>query len=95
MIEIDNVDNTLVSLIIVQDGVNVQAGKIPKINKRSGWNKAVQIGFFHFLLVKIKVLAFPKLINVQDGIRPCRMEFSKKLIRFAAPLLGKLEYFVN
>ena len=48
---------TLVSLIIVQDGINVQAGKIPKINKRAGWNKAVQVGIFHFLLVKIKVLA--------------------------------------
>ena len=43
--------------IIVQDGINVQAGKIPKINKRAGWNKAVQVGIFHFLLVKIKVLA--------------------------------------
>ena len=48
---------TLVSLIIVQDGINVQAGKISKINKRAGWNKAVQVGFFHFLLVKIKVLS--------------------------------------
>ena len=65
--------------IIVQDGINVQAGKIPKINKRAGWNKAVQVGFFHFLLVKIKLLArnFPKLINVQDGIRPCGFNFSK------------------
>ena len=48
---------TLVSLIIVQDGINVQADKIQKINKRAGWNKAVQVGIFHFLLVKIKVLA--------------------------------------
>ena len=48
---------TLVYLIIVQDGINVQAGKIPKINKRAGWNKAVQAGIFHFLLVKIEVLA--------------------------------------
>ena len=84
---------TLVYLIIVQDGINVQAGKIPKTNKHAGWNKAVQVGIFHFLLVKIKVLArnFPKLINVQDGIRPCRMEFSKKLIRFAALLFGRLK----
>ena len=44
--------STLVSLIIVQDGINVQAGKILKIDKRAGWNKAVQ-----------------------DGIRPCRMEY--------------------
>ena len=46
----------LVYRIIVQDGINVQAGKITKINKRAGWNKAVQVGIFHFLLVKIKVL---------------------------------------
>ena len=46
---------TLVSLIIVQDGINVQAGKILKINKRAGWNKAVQVGIFHILLVKINV----------------------------------------
>ncbi len=48
---------TLAYRIIVQDGINVQAGKIPKINKRAGWNKAMQAGIFHFLLVKIKVLA--------------------------------------
>ena len=41
----------------MQDGIKVQAGKIPKINKRAGWNKAVQVGIFHFLLVKRGVLA--------------------------------------
>ena len=25
---------------------NIQAGKFPKINKRAGWNKAVQVGYF-------------------------------------------------
>ena len=46
----------------MQDGIKVQAGKIPKINKCAGWNKAVQDGKFQFLLVKIKVFAkkFPK-----------------------------------
>ena len=44
-------NSTLVSLIIVQDGINVQDGKIPKVNKRAGWNKAVQDGLFHFSLV--------------------------------------------
>ena len=85
---------TLTSLIIVQVGINVQVGKFPKFNKRAGWNKAVQVGIFHFLLVKIKVLAwnFPKLINVQVGIRACRLEFFKKLIRCAAWLLERLEY---
>ena len=47
--------STLVYQIIVQDGINVQDGKIPKINKRAGWNKAVQVGIFHILLVKINV----------------------------------------
>ena len=49
----------------------MQAGQIAKINKRAGWNKGVQDGKFQFLFVKIKVFAkkFPKLINVQDGIR--------------------------
>ena len=39
-----------------------------KIDKRAGWNKAVQDGKFQFLSVKIKVLAkkYPKLINMQD-----------------------------
>ena len=32
---------TLVNLIIIQDGTNIQDGKIPKINKRAGWNKAM------------------------------------------------------
>ena len=41
---------TLVSLIIVQDGINVQDGKFLKINKRAGWNKAVQVGIFKKLL---------------------------------------------
>ena len=39
------------ALIIVQDGINVQDGKIPKVNKRAGWNKALQDGLFHFSLV--------------------------------------------
>ena len=41
-----------------------------------------------------KVLAqnYPKLINVQDGIRACRLEFCKKLIRFAARLFDRLKY---
>ena len=57
-----------------------------KIDKIAGWNKGLQAGIFHFSLVKIKVLAsnFQKLIKLQVGIRVCRLEFSKKLIRFAA-----------
>ena len=80
---------TLVSRIIMQDGIKVQAGKIPKINKHAGWNKAVQDGKFQFLLVKIKVLAkkVPKLINVQDGISLCRMDFFQKRIRFCCTII--------
>ena len=73
----------------MQDGIKVQAGKIPKINKHAGWNKAVQDGKFQFLLVKTKVLAkkFPKLINVQDGISLCRMDFFQKRIRFCRTII--------
>ena len=80
----------------MQDGINVQVGKSHKINKRVGWNKAVQAGIFHFSLVKITILAenFQKLINVQDGIRACRMDFFQKRIRFAARLLRTLEYIM-
>ena len=42
---------TIVYQIIVQDEINVQDGKIPKIIKRAGWNKAVQVGILHFSLV--------------------------------------------
>ena len=88
---------TLTYRIIVQDGINVQVGKSHKINKRAGWNKAVQVGIFHFLLMQNKVLAqnYPKLINVQDGIRACRLEFCKKLIRFAARLFDSLKYLIK
>ena len=37
---------TLVYHMIVQDGINVQDGKISKIDKCAGWNKDVQAGFF-------------------------------------------------
>ena len=70
----------------MQVGINMQGGYIPNSNKNAGWNKSMQVGIFHFSLVKIKVLAnnFQKLINMQVGIRVCRLEFSKILIRFAA-----------
>ena len=81
----------------MQDGIKVQAGKIPKINKRAGWNKAVQDGKFQFLLVKIKVLAkkFPKLINVQDGISLCRMDFFQKRIRFCCTIIQETRVLVS
>ena len=42
--------------------------KFPKINKRAGWNKAVQVGIFHFFISKDKGfgLKFPK-INKRAG----------------------------
>ena len=85
---------TLVSQIIVQLGIKVQVGKISKINKSAGWNKAVQVGIFgiHYN----DLWFFPKnlkiLIKVQVGIRACRLENFEKLIRFAALLFGRLKY---
>ena len=72
----------------------MQDGKFSKINKHAGWNKGMQVGLFLFSLVKIKVLSqkFLKLIKVQDGISMCRLDFFKKLIRFAAWLFGTVEY---
>ena len=68
---------TLEYLINVQEVIIVQAGKFPKINKRAGCNKAVQAGIFQKSIVKkpCRLEKFPKLINVQDVIRLCRLEF--------------------
>ena len=70
---------TLVSQIIVQVGIKVQVGKISKINKSAGWNKAVQVGILENLLLQIMVFAAKSqnLIKVQVGIRVCRLEISK------------------
>ena len=85
---------TLTYLIIVQDVINVQAGKFPGINKRAGCNKAVQVGIFQESIVKktCRLEKFQKLINVQDVIRLCRLDFFKKIIKRAACLLDRLEY---
>ena len=78
-----NFTPTLDYLINVQDVIIMQAGKIPKINKHAGCNKAMQVGIFQVSIVKKSSLLenFQKLINVQDVIRPCRLENFKKLIR--------------
>ena len=62
----------------MQDVIIMQAGKFPKINKRAGCNKAMQVGIFLKSIVENSILPenFPKLINVQDVIRPCRLEYS-------------------
>ena len=88
---------TLTYLIIVQDVINVQAGKFPGINKRAGCNKAVQVGIFQESIVKktCRLENFQKLINVQDVIRPCRLDFFKKIIKRAACLLDRLEYVLR
>ena len=66
--------NTLEYQINVQEVINMQAGKISKINKRAGGNKAVQAGIFQKSIVKNhkKVEKFQKSINVQEVIRLCR-----------------------
>ena len=69
--------STLDYLINVQDAIIMQAGKIPKINKHAGYNKAMQAGFFQKSIVKKSswLENFQKLINMQDVIRPRRLEF--------------------
>ena len=65
-------------------GCNNHAGwNIPKINKHAGCNKAMQDGIFQKSIVKKSSWFenFQKLINMQDVIRPCRLENFKKLIR--------------
>jgi len=69
---------TLVSLIIVHDGINVQAGKYLKNNKCAGWNKAVQDGIFQkinkiccMIIRETRVCSFcevtrKKLINCKE-----------------------------
>ena len=78
------------------DGINVQDGKISEIDKRAVWNKAIQIGILQKLLLWKMLLPgnFPKLINGQDGIRVCRLEFFKTIINCAALLLDRLGYKV-
>ena len=90
-------DGRVTYLIIVQDVINVQAGKFPGINKRAGCNKAVQVGIFQESIVKktCRLEKFQKLINVQDVIRLCRLDFFKKIIKRAACLLDRLEYLLG
>ena len=54
----------------------MQVGKISKINKSAGWNKAMQVGILKNLLLQIMVFAYKSqnLIRVQVGIRACRLE---------------------
>ena len=60
----------------MQVEIKVQVGKISKINKKAGWNKAVQVGCLENLLLQIMVFACKSqnLIKVQVGIRACRLE---------------------
>ena len=53
----ENRKPTLVFWIIVQVWIKVQVGKISKINKSAGWNKALQDGIFGILLLWIMAFA--------------------------------------
>ena len=89
--------STLTYLIIVQDVINVQAGKFSGINKRAGCNKAVQVGIFQESIVK-KNMQAGKIseINKRAGCkRPCRLDFFRKMIKRAACLLDRLEYILQ
>ena len=80
---------TLDYKINVQDVIIIQAGKFPKINKHAGCNKAMQVGIFQTSIVKYSICVenIPNLINVQDVIRPCRLECCKKLIRMCCTFM--------
>ena len=84
---------TLVYLIIVQDVINVKAGKFHEINKRAGCSKAVQVGIYQESIVKktFRLEKFLKLINMQDVIGPCRLDFFKKIVKHSACLSDRLE----
>ena len=60
----------------MQVGIKLQVGKILKINKSAGWNKAMQVGNLGNILLQIIVLAYESqnLAKVQVGIRACRLE---------------------
>ena len=60
----------------VQGVIIMQAGNFPKTNKHAGCNKAMQVEIFQKSIVKKSswLKNFRKLINVQDVIRPCRLE---------------------
>ena len=47
--------STLDYLINVQDVIIMQAGNFPKINKRAGCNKAMQVGIFKKSILKNQV----------------------------------------
>ena len=68
---------------LINDVIIMQAVKFPKINKHAGCNKAMQVGLFQKSIVKKSNLLenFQKLINMQNVIRPCRLENFKKIIR--------------
>ena len=60
-------------------GCNNHAGL--KIDKHAECNKTMQVGIFQKSIVEKSILLgnFLKLIYVQDAIRPCRLENSKKI----------------
>ena len=61
---------------MVQVGLKVQVGKILKIDKSAGWNKAVQVRILGNVLIQFMIFAhkFQNQIKVQVGIRVCRLE---------------------
>ena len=60
---------TLVFQMIVQVRIKVKVGKISKINKSSGWNKAMQVGIFQKLLHEIHFF-----LKISQNQYMCRME---------------------
>ena len=62
----------------MQDGIKVQGGQIFEINKHANGIRTRRLEFCQFYYYKFKIMLekFQKLINMEDGIRPCRMDIS-------------------
>ena len=72
---------------------NTKSSKI-EVNSSTFYSKLISICIIRIMQDGIIVLVgifFQKLINVQDGIRACRLDFFQKRIRFAARLLDTLK----
>ena len=62
------------------DGIiKVHVSKILKINKYAGWNKAMQVVILGNLSLLFMIFAYKSqnFVNMQVGLRVCRLKISK------------------
>lgn len=66
-------------------------------NNRAGLNKAMRVGIFQKSIEKNSswLENLPNIIKVQDEIRLCRLEHSKKSIRTWCAFIRLPEYFLG